>query len=148
MKNSNGFVTRVTDSFELVTWHKYVDAFVTRVIVTIEFVTRFENFLYVRQIRFNFSHAKWQIRTYSQTLPRIRIGQKCALWIWARKSLKSLFYVIPECFPGQNQIEILLNYALISINKTLSQTSYADYIQILQISSETEFLAPTGMATR
>ena len=33
-----------------------------------------------------------------------------------------LFYVIPECFPGQNQIEILLNYALISINKTLSQT--------------------------
>ena len=63
-----------------------------------------------------------------------------------------LFYVIPECFPGQNQIEILLNYALISINKTLSQTPYADYIQILQFSSETEFtpliLAPTGMATR
>ena len=60
MKNSNGFVTRVTDSFELVTWHKYVDAFVTRVIVTIEFVTRVENSLYVRQIRFIFSHLKWQ----------------------------------------------------------------------------------------
>ena len=63
-----------------------------------------------------------------------------------------LFYVIPACFPGQNQIEILLNYALISINKTLSQTPYADYIQILQFSSETEFtppiLAPAGMATR
>ena len=63
-----------------------------------------------------------------------------------------LFYVLPECFPGQNQIEILLNYALISINKTLSQTQYADYIQILQFSSETEFtpliIAPTGMATR
>ena len=63
-----------------------------------------------------------------------------------------LFYVIPECFPGQNQIEILLNYALISINKTLSQTPYADYIQILQFSSETELtpliLAPAGMTTR
>ena len=54
MKNSNGFVTCVTDSFELVTWHKSVDAFVTRVIVTSEFVTRVENSLYVRQIRFNF----------------------------------------------------------------------------------------------
>ena len=63
-----------------------------------------------------------------------------------------LFYVIPECFRGRNQIEILLNYALISINKILSQTPYADYIQILQFSSETEFtpliLAPAGMATR
>ena len=63
-----------------------------------------------------------------------------------------LFYVLPESFPGQNQIEILLNYALISINKTLSQALYADYIQILQFSSETEFtpliLAPTSMATR
>ena len=59
-----------------------------------------------------------------------------------------LFYVIPECFPGQNQIEILLNYALVLINKILSQTPYTDYIQILQFSSETEFttliLAPTG----
>ena len=33
-------------------------AFVTRVIVTTEFVTRDENSLYVRQIRFNFSHVK------------------------------------------------------------------------------------------
>ena len=77
MKNSNGFVTLVMDSFELVTWHKYVDAFVTRVMVTTEFVTRIENSLYVRQIGFNLSHVKWQIRTYSQTLPRVRIGQKC-----------------------------------------------------------------------
>ena len=58
MKNSNGFVTRVTDSFELITRHKYVDAFVTRVIVTIKFVTCVENSLFVRQIRFNFSHVK------------------------------------------------------------------------------------------
>ena len=26
---------------------------------------------------FPFSHVKRQIRTYSQTLPRVRIGQKC-----------------------------------------------------------------------
>ena len=45
-----------------------------------------------------------------------------------------------------------LYFVDISINETLSQTSYADYIQILQFSSETEFtpliLAPAGMATR
>ena len=49
-------------------------------------------------------------------------------------------------------MEILLNYARISINKTLSQALNADYIQMLQFSPETEFtpliLAPTGMATR
>ena len=62
-----------------------------------------------------------------------------------------LFYVLPESFQGQNQIEILLNYAHISINKTLSQAPGAEYIQNLQFSPETEFtsliLAPTGMGT-
>ena len=65
-------------------------------------------------------------------------------------------------FLDKTKSRLLLNYARISINKTLSQApnaegvrtypSWANYIQILQFSPETEFtpliLAPTGMATR